>query len=352
MSSCIFLFPNSLLSEEEKRYLGDAAFPGPLRDLCQGFAEPSCFSVFGNDALRGIATDQWVWMNIAKKETLIPYGPLLWEAYGGMRIDKEFWQVSAYYLDAEGNVAEAAESFDLEEECYLRDLLSPLARKYKIEVQVLDGRFFFARKTAWKIEVCPWKAQLNQPIQPIFGEEADELKNLMHEIQELLCGSELNQYRKENNRQEVEGLWISGGGFDTAIKDVSLTRIVQTNSPLVRGICKACGIANNFVTREGLPWPTECPEGDRLSICSDFMDPGIKRDKRKWIDAWERIRRLVEEHLATAKNLQGLEVFNPVLVATDGLRVSTITKPLKKSFFPMFGKKQDFSEQWIFPRNK
>ena len=64
------------------------------------------------------------------------------------------------------------------------------------------------------------------------------------------------------------------------------------------------------------------------------MDPAVKKDKRKWIDAWEKIRKQVENHLATAKGLENLELFNPVFVATDGLRVSTITKSLKKSFFP------------------
>ncbi|WP_301209287.1 hypothetical protein, partial [Turicimonas muris] len=331
--------------------LGNAAIPGPLRDMCLGFSEPTCFPVFGTEALQGIATDQWIWMNIAKKENLIPYAPLLWEGFGGQRISKEFWQVSPYFLDAKGNIEEAAEAFDLDEECYLRDLLAPLARKYKLEVQVLDGRFFFARKTAWKIEVCPWKAQLHQKPQPVFGEDKSEFEAVDSEIKNLLQGSELNQYRKENDRQEVQGLWISGGGFDTAIKDVSFTRVVQTNSVLVKGICKSCGIANNFVTPEGAPWPAECPEGDRLSICTDFLDPAVKKDKRKWIDAWEKIRKHVENHLTTAKGIENLELFNPVLVATDGLRVSTITKSLKKSFFPMFGKKQDFSRQWICPKD-
>lgn len=351
MSSCIFLFPNSLLTPEDKDRLGDASIPGPLRDLCQGFGEPSCIHLFGNDALSGITTDQWIWMTIAKKETLLPYGPLLWEGLGGQRIAKEFWQVSPYYLGENNKIEEACEAFDLEEECYLRDLLSPLARKYKIEVQVLDGRFFFARKTPWKIEVCPWKAQLHQKAQPVLGEDKKEFDSFCDEIKSALRGSELNQYRADKGHKEVEGLWISGGGFDTAIKDVSLTRIVQTNSVLVKGICKACGIANNFITREGAPWPEECPEGDRLSICTDFMDPTVKHDKRKWIDTWEKIRKQVQNHLSSATSLDGLEIFNPVFVATDGLRVSTITKSLKKSFFPMFGKKHDFTEQWIYPKD-
>ena len=83
-----------------------------------------------------------------------------------------------------------------------------------------------------------------------FGEDKSEFEAVDSEIKNLLQGSELNQYRKENDRQEVQGLWISGGGFDTAIKDVSFTRVVQTNSVLVKGICKSCGIANNFVTPE------------------------------------------------------------------------------------------------------
>ncbi len=174
--------PNALLSEEERNQLGNAAIPGPLRDMCLGFSEPTCFPVFGTEALQGIATDQWIWMNIAKKENLIPYAPLLWEGFGGQRISKEFWQVSPYFLDAKGNIEEAAEAFDLDEECYLRDLLAPLARKYKLEVQVLDGRFFFARKTAWKIEVCPWKAQLHQKPQPVFGEDKSEFEAVDSEI--------------------------------------------------------------------------------------------------------------------------------------------------------------------------
>ncbi len=167
-----------------------------------------------------------------------------------------------------------------------------------------------------------------------FSEKTNpSLKLLTAKLKNLLQGSELNQYRKENDRQEVQGLWISGGGFDTAIKDVSFTRVVQTNSVLVKGICKSCGIANNFVTPEGAPWPAECPEGDRLSICTDFWIRPLRKTRENGLMLGRKSAKHVENHLTTAKGIENLELFNPVLVATDGLRVSTITKSLKKSFF-------------------
>ena len=146
--------------------------------MCLGFSEPTCFPVFGTEALQGIATDQWIWMNIAKKRTLFLMLLFFGKGSADKEYPKEFWQVSPYFLDAKGNIEEAAEAFDLDEEYYLRDLLAPLARKYKLEVQVLDGRFFFARKTAWKIEVCPWKAQLHQKTQPVSEKTNPSLKLL------------------------------------------------------------------------------------------------------------------------------------------------------------------------------
>lgn len=289
-------------------------------------------------------------MTVTKRDSLIPVAPLLWEGFGGQRIDKEFWLLSPYYTSSAGDLLSAAEVFDLDEECFLRDLLNPLLRPYKMDIQVLDGRFFMARKTAWNVDVCPWIAQQGKKPSPVGGASAEEWQQLSEQIRCALLDSEFNVYRQTMNRIPVEGLWINSGGFDTAIKDISFMRVIQTNSTLVKGICCASGINHKYVTKEGAPWPTDCPEGDRLSILSRFDNPEVKKDPALWTRTWNEIADFVEAQIESSKNLENLDIFTPVLVATDGLRISKISRPLKQNFFPLFKKNKDFTEQWISPK--
>ena len=161
MPACIFLLPNSLPSPNEIKALGKDAYPPVLRNFLEGFGEPKVATIFENPALSGFASMQWVWMLLTQRENLAPTAPYLWKGLGGPKVHQEFWALNGYRIE-NGVLKSAGDIFDIDEECDLRDLLNPVARQFDFEVQVLDGRFFLARKKAWQVLIAPWLAQENK----------------------------------------------------------------------------------------------------------------------------------------------------------------------------------------------
>lgn len=162
MPACIFLLPNSLPSPNEIKALGKDAYPPVLRNFLEGFGEPKVATIFENPALSGFASMQWVWMLLTQRENLAPSAPYLWKGLGGPKVHQEFWALNGYRKE-NGVLKSAGDVFDIDEECDLRDLLNPIARQFNFEVQVLDGRFFLARKKAWQVLITPWLAQEDKP---------------------------------------------------------------------------------------------------------------------------------------------------------------------------------------------
>ena len=173
MPACIFLLPNSLPSPNEIKALGKDAYPPILRNFLDGFGEPRVATIFENPALSGFASIQWVWMLLTQRENLAPTAPYLWKGLGGPKVHQEFWALNGYRKE-NGVLKSAGDIFDIDEECDLRDLLNPVARQFDFEVQVLDGRFFLARKKAWQVLIAPWLAQENKEPAQAAGPEAAE----------------------------------------------------------------------------------------------------------------------------------------------------------------------------------
>ncbi len=345
MAACIFLFPNALLTREEANELGPAAIPPGLRDFCADGNDPVSTVLFDNEALSGSAYLQWLWMIATGRDDLFQTAPCLWRGVGGDALSKEIWLLSPYKKNPDGTLLEAPISEDIDELCLWQDFFIPIVRRYGFQLQALNNRFFATRKTAWNVSVPPWHCQEGKNPIPALGENAGQWNELSAEIASSLSGSEVNRYREGNGMAPVEGFHVNGGGFDNQLGYASI-RVLQTNSPLIRGLGSMVGIPSARITREGMPWP-ETPDGDRLSVFSDFLDPSVKQDPGKWLETWERVMDKVKTAAGTAK---GVERYSPVLVASDRIKISSLTKKNKTaSLLSMFGKNSGRARDWLCP---
>lgn len=206
MPACIFLLPNSLPSSNEIKALGKDAYPPVLRNFLEGFGEPKVATIFENPALSGFASMQWVWMLLTQRENLAPSAPYLWKGLGGPKVHQEFWALNGYRKE-NGVLKSAGDVFDIDEECDLRDLLNPIARQFNFEVQVLDGRFFLARKKAWQVLITPWLAQEDKPAaQPAGPKPLNGLKSLESSKKVLQKAFSMNTEQKPDGlRLKVSG---------------------------------------------------------------------------------------------------------------------------------------------------
>ena len=238
----------------------------------------------------------------------------------------------------------AGDIFDIDEECDLRDLLNPVARQFDFEVQVLDGRFFLARKKAWQVLIAPWLAQKNKEPAQTAGPQAAEWTEITRAIEDSLAKSAFNEFRAKAGRPPVEGFWINGGAFEEQLLPYTQIRCALTSDPTIRGIAEAAGIARAYIKSSTAAWPY-CPEGDRFCILDEFNDPTVKADPAHWHAAWTRAVERMEHLTATAK---GFEKYHPRLVASDGLRVSVIEKlQEQKSSFAFWRSPKNYTEAWL-----
>jgi len=254
MPACIFLLPNSLPSPNEIKALGKDAYPPVLRNFLEGFGEPKVATIFENPALSGFASMQWVWMLLTQRENLAPTAPYLWKGLGGPKVHQEFWALNGYRIE-NGVLKSAGDIFDIDEECDLRDLLNPVARQFDFEVQVLDGRFFLARKKAWQVLIAPWLAQKNKEPAQTAGPQAAEWTEITRVIEDSLAKSAFNEFRAKAGRPPVEGFWINGGAFEEQLLPYTQIRCALTSDPTIRGIAEAAGIARAYIKSSTAAWP-------------------------------------------------------------------------------------------------
>ena len=300
-------------------------------------------TIFENPALSGFASMQWVWMLLTQRENLAPTAPYLWKGLGGPKVHQEFWALNGYRIE-NGVLKSAGDIFDIDEECDLRDLLNPVARQFDFEVQVLDGRFFLARKKAWQVLIAPWLAQKNKEPAQTAGPQAAEWTEITRAIEDSLAKSAFNEFRAKAGRPPVEGFWINGGAFEEQLLPYTQIRCALTSDPTIRGIAEAAGIARAYIKSSTAAWP-DCPEGDRFCILDEFNDPTVKADPAHWHAAWTRAVERMEHLTATAK---GFEKYHPRLVASDGLRVSVIEKlQEQKSSFAFWKSPKNYTEAWL-----
>lgn len=345
MPACIFFLPNSILSAAEAQRLGKHAFPETLKEYLNGFDKPRTVEIFENPALSGFAGLQWVWMLLSQRENLAPTAPYLWKGLGGPKVDQEFWALNGYRVE-NGVLLSSGDFFDIDEECDLRDLLNPIARRFNFEIQVLDGRFFFTRKTAWEVLTAPWLAQMNKPAAPAAGPAAAEYNALSHEISAALASSSFNEERRKLGRPALDGFWINGGAFEEQLLPYTQIRCCLSSDPTVRGIAEAAGIRKAYVASKVKDWP-DCPEGDHFCILDEFMSADVKSDPERWSAAWESALEKIRHLSESAK---GFEKYFPRLVASDGLSVSVIEKTQEaKSTFAFWKKEKNYTESWISP---
>ncbi len=317
MSTDIFLFPNALLTPEEELSFGQKAVVPALEELLGPCKGPSSLKIFDNPLLSGYNTIQYEWILLSSRTSLAPFAPFLWRGLGGSKIDKEIWALDPYTLK-DNFYHEVESEFDMDEECLLIDLLMPIVRPFGFELQVLNGKFFLGRKKTWNLIVCPWPAQKSKQLVPPTGPDASEWLSLQKDISLALTGSEFNRCRSEKQKQEISGLWISGGGFDKPLTPCSQMRCVLTEDPFLIGLAEDCGISKNFINPIAKRWP-DCPEGDRLVVFDDFQKH--KDNTENWIAYWKQVLDKID---ALKQSPVGLPATQTCFVATDGLRISTI----------------------------
>ncbi len=343
----MFLFPNALLSPEQAEELGADAVPKKLAELCSGGQVPVLISLFDNEALYGSAYLQWLWMLLSGQNTLFPSAPYLWKGLGGGKISQQLWHLSPYCIAPDGRLCDVKVSEDLDEICDIQDLLGSIVRKYGFQLQVQNNCFFLSRKDSWDVQIPIWEAQRDKIKAPPFGSNAEEWNKLSQELEDKLAEAEFNSHRVLFSQRTIDGFWINGGGNDNQLQFTTI-RAVQTNSPVIRGLCYACGIPKSAITAEHTPWP-EAPNGDRISIFSEFLDSELKQDAKRWTDTWNAVADKVQDLISSA-NKQ--EKINPVFIATDGNRISTITKKDESSLLAIFSSSTNYGQQWLAPNRK
>ncbi len=343
----MFLFPNALLSPEQAEKLGADAVPKKLSELCSGSQVPVLTPLFDNEALSGSAYLQWLWMLLSGQNTLFPSAPYLWKGLGGGKISQQLWLLSPYRTASDGRLYDVKVSEDLDEICGIQDLLGSVVRQYGFQLQVQNSWFFLSRKDPWDVQIPIWEAQLGKIKAPPFGSNAEDWSKLSQELEDKLAGAEFNLHRKQLSSQSIDGFWINGGGDDKQLPFTTI-RAVQANSPVIRGLCYACGIPKSAITDEHKPWP-EAPEGDRISVFSEFLASDLKQDVKKWAETWDRVVDMVQ-NLIDSANKQ--EKINPVFIASDGNRISTMIKKNKSSLLSIFSSPTDYGRQWLAPEEK
>lgn len=341
MPSCIFLFPNSLIPSGTADRDAFPCVPEALRNLMLGAEEPSCASIFSNEELDGYAAAQWIWMKITSRGTLLPAAPYLWKGQGGYQISHQFWHM-APYVKRNGVLEEAELALDEDEECLLRDLLTPLLRRYKLDFQLTSQGLFATRRIPWNVISSPWQAQKGKaPFEP-EGEDAESMKEMTAAVEEAFRDSEVNEYRRSKGLEPIDGLWTSGGGHEERILPPTQIRALQTTNALYRGIADASGLIIDMMTGPQDKWP-DCPPGDRIVVFDAIGEARDAETRNKlWQEASERITALVDK-------LETTETYEIIFVATDGKRISTLVKKDKMPSLAFWKKKNDFIDAWLCP---
>lgn len=347
MYSCIFLFPNALISASNSKDRELVArIPQSFQELCLGADEPSCVRLFNSDELDGFATNQWLWMTITARTTLLESAPYLWKGLGGYRFNQQVWRLTPYHLFEE-KLIESELILDEDEECFLMDSLNPILRKHRMQLQLCGNQIFATRKPAWDVLIAPWESQKNKPAFSPEGTDAKEWMDLFCELRLAVENSDWNQYRKQKGFHPIDGLWICSGGVEEQILPMTQLRTIQSDSPLVRGIADASGLQTDFITTEQDAWP-DCAPGSRLVVFDEFSRIDRFSQPDLWLKAWElatqRITRLVEK-------LESTETYQLKFVATDGLRISTLTRKQKISKLLFWKNKNNYINPWLLPEN-
>lgn len=348
MPTDVFLFPNALLSSEEALSLGSVAIDSTLKEMLGAYKNPSAFRIFDNQQLSGYATTQYEWMLLTGRSNLAPYAPFLWKGLGGCKIDKEIWSLNPYKI-VNNRCLETENGLDLDEECLLVDFLNPIVRTYGFEVQTLNGAFFLARKSSWDLVTCPWPAQRGKHPATAEGDEANSWQSLMDTISQGLKSAEICNYRKEHQKDPIDGLWISGGGFDKPLTPCSQLRCVLTSDPFLIGLSEDSGIPRYFIRSLSKNWPN-CPEGDRLVAFDDFKP--YKKDNQLWTEHWERTLDRIKSLLNSSVGMPATKIR---FVATDGLFASSIEleKSNRKSLLARLRSAKDNpqnAQNWLSPQ--
>ncbi|MCD8340296.1 MAG: hypothetical protein LUC43_08915 [Burkholderiales bacterium] len=345
MPACIFLFPNALLSPKESEILGDLAYPKSLQEMLLPCGVQTSSELFNNKALYGSAWQQWLWMLLTERSDLLPTAPYLWKGLGGEKIGAQLWLLSPY-ITQEGKLQSCSISEDIEEICLVQDLLNPILRRYGFKLQALNNLIFISRSDPWEVLIPIWEAQEGKEPALPAGKNAFDWKKLSTELQSALRTSELNGYRNKLGRPSIEGFWINGGGDDGQLPFTKI-RSVQTQSPLIRGLACSCGIPASRVTTERSFW-RDVPDGDRIAMFSEFLDPSIKLDATKWQSAWDKAKVRVDALIESASRS---EKYHPVFVATNESTVSTAMPKTTKSILPLKVKSNRNCVSWLTANN-
>ncbi len=341
MPACIFLFPNALLSAEESQHLGAAAYPKPLQTMLAKYGNPTHTQIFSNEALFGPAWQQWLWMLLTDRNDLFPIAPYLWKGLGGEKIGAQLWLLSPYLIK-EGKLEASPLTDDFEEQCLLQDLLNPILRKFGFKLLASNNYLFISRTDEWKVELPIWEAQSGKtPAQP-SGLNANDWKALTNEIIQELKDSELNKQRFARNLPTIEGFWINGGGNDNQLPFTKI-RSIQCQDTAIKGLAYACGIPSHRVSIERNFW-RDVPDGDRVAVFSEFLDPELKRDPKKWQKAWDEAFTRTEDLM---ESIRGNEKHEPILVASDEAQISIARSMPKRSFLSLRRKPAENWGSWL-----
>lgn len=343
MPACIFLFPNALNSEEQARSLGSELVPACLKEFLEGTQKCACSTIFDSKELDGLATTQWLWMTLSSRDNLVPVAPYLWKGLGGMKTSREIWSIDPYKLEDNVLKVSKPETFDIDQECELRDLLTPICRPFGFEIQVAEGRFFLTRKGPWQVMIAPWLCQEGKAAARPLGPDSGEWIKLSESIFEALKSASINTLRKEAGQDEIDGFWISSGGREEQLLPYTQIRCIVGADTLLKGIGEAAGINPSYLTAFKTTWPN-CAEGGRLVLLDDFLDPEIKTNPALWTQTWDKA---IEKCKLLLNSAEGFEPYFPRLVATDGTRVSIIEKKKSSSGFSFFNKPKDLCGCWL-----
>lgn len=222
--------------------------------------------------------------------------------------------------------------------------MNPVARQFDFEVQVLDGRFFLARKKAWQVLIAPWLAQENKEPAQAAGPEAAEWSEITRAIEDSLAKSAFNEFRVKAGRPPVEGFWINGGAFEEQLLPYTQIRCALTSDPTIRGIAEAAALRGptlNLRRPLGLTALKATASASSTSLTirlSKQIPPAGTPPGHAPLSAWSISR-------PRQKDLRNII---PAWSLPDGLRVSVIEKlQEQKSSFAFWKSPKNYTEAWL-----
>ena len=202
----------------------------------------------------------WLWKVLTHRTGAPVIAPYAWMAEHGPRLDQEFWSIDFWTKDPSGRLAR----FEFADDALPRAACAaaPVLAESGMRLMISGKSFYTATR-----EGLDYSARL-----------FERVNELLHRIEGAL------REALPAETQDIQGLWLSGGGRSAPVFPPSTFRSVLTNDRTALAWAEDAGIPKAYLGTLGkkTKWP-EAPEGDRILVIDDLYDAWMRHDWNAWI---------------------------------------------------------------------